>query len=51
LRLHDAPLFALKLYHAEVCIREFIQAAREKFTKIMSVAKSQSQTTAAAAHS
>jgi hypothetical protein len=48
LRLHDSPLFVLKL-HAGVLIRESIKAACEEITKAMYVAKSQSQTTAAAA--
>jgi hypothetical protein len=47
-RLHEAPLFVWKL-HAGVHIRESIKAAVEEFIKMLYVAKSQSQTTAAAA--
>jgi hypothetical protein len=42
------PLFVWRLI-AGVRIRESMKAARENFIKIMYVAKSQSQTTAAAA--
>jgi hypothetical protein len=48
-RLRDAPLLIVLKLHAEARIREYTKTAREKFTKMMFVAKSQSQTTAAAA--